>query len=236
MKPPYRLPLIVACLIIGALPASALPEFKDTFTSTKLDKNWKPFSDNGGKLVLNKGKLNLVTPRASQDGASGAVILNIPQASVKESWETEVAVTNSTKTGESWTGLLVGNASSLFSNNLAIEFAQYQGQPTLTSFTAAGGKEKRVAEIPTTAKKIYMRVAYDAKTKICSVYFRTKPRAQWTTLYTYSPFNDAKADFRGNWKLNANTGRFSLALFGGSVDKINAGAVTIDDFVIRNSK
>lgn len=236
MTTPFRLTFFASCLLIGALPASALTGFKDTFTSTKLNKNWKPFSERGGKLVLNKGKLNLVTANANNDGASGAVILNAPQASVKESWETEVVVTNNTKTGESWTGLLVGNASSLFSNNVAIEFAQYQGQPTLTSFTAAGGKENRVAEIPTTAKQIHMRVAYDAKTKICTLYFRTKPTAPWTTLYNYSPFNSTKAEFRGNWGLNANTGRFSLALFGGSVDKINAGAVTIDNFVIKNSK
>lgn len=228
--------LFASWLIIGALPAIALPEFKDNFTSGKLNSNWKPYTEKGGKLVLNKGKLNLVAPQASQDGASGAVILNTPQASVKENWETEVLVTNNTTSGEAWTGLLVGNASNLFSNNVAIELAQYQGQARITSFTAAGGKEKRVKEILTSAKTLYIRVAYDAKTKICTVFFRTKPKAQWTTLYTYSPFNSTKAEFRGNWGLNANTGRFSMILFGGSVNKINAGAVTIDDFVIKNSK
>jgi hypothetical protein len=234
MKPPYILPLLVGCLIIGALPASALPEFKDTFTSTKLNKNWKPFSENGGKLVLNNGKLNLVTAQAAE--ASGAVILNAPLASVKESWETEVVVTNNTRSGEAWTGLLIGNASSLFSNNVSIELTQFEGQARISSWITAGGKEKRVKEILTSAKTLYIRVSYDAKTKISTVFFRTKPTAPWTMLYTYSPFNSTKADFRGNWGLNANTGRFSLALFGGSVNKINAGAVTIDNFVIKNSK
>jgi hypothetical protein len=233
MKTTVRL---VFFLFFSVLSASALTEFKDAFTSTKLNSNWKPFSDNGGKLVLNNGKLNLVAPIATKDGASGAVILSTPRASVKESWETEVVVTNNTKSGEAWTGLLVGNTNSFFDNNVSIELAQYQGQARVTSFSSAGGKEKRVKEILTSAKTIYMRVAYDSKTKICTLYFRTKPSAKWTTLYTYSPFNSTKAEFRGNWGLNTDTGRFSVILFGGSVNKINAGAVMIDNFVIRNPK
>lgn len=222
--------------MFSALPASALTEFKDSFNSTTLKSKWEPFSENGGELMLKNGKLDLFTPNATEDGASGAVILKSPKASVLESWETEVVVTNNTTSGEAWTGMLVGKANGLFDNHVAIELAQFEGRTIVTTFVAAGGKEKRVKEIVTSAKKIYIRVAYDANTRICTLYYRRKADAPWSTLHNYSPFNSTNAQHRGNWGLNASTGKFSLILFGGSVNKINGGAVTIDNFVIRNSQ
>jgi hypothetical protein len=235
MKVLTPIPCFVALLVFCALPASALPDFKDAFTSTTLNNKWQPFSDNGGKLVLKNGKLNLVTPTATADGASGAVILKSPNAGVNESWETRIVVTNNTTSGEAWTGFLIGNANSLFENNVSIELAQYEGQNRVTSFSAAGGNEKRTKEILTAAKKVYLRVNYNADTRILKLFYRVKPDAKWITLHSYSPFNSTAVRYRGNWGLNADTGKFSLILFGGSVNKVNAGAVTIDNFLIRNT-
>jgi hypothetical protein len=236
MKSTTRLSLFASCLLLSALPSSALTEFKDTFTATKLHTNWKTFSDRGGKLVLNNGKLNLEITESTKEGASGAVILKAPKASTQESWAAEVTVTNQTRGGQSWTGIIVGNADSLFSNHVGIELSQFKGQLKVSSFTAANENETRVREIPTQAKTLYLRVSYDAKSKIFRLFYRTKPTAQWTSLYTYSPFNSTKADHRGDWGLNANTGRFSLLLFGGSKNPITADTITVDDFIIRNSK
>ena len=54
-------------------------------------------------------------------------------------------------------------------------------------------------------------------------------------MLTYSPFNDKKQKYRGNWGLGKKKGKFIVAIYAGSKKvKVTAGTVTADGFVVKN--
>lgn len=226
--------LILGLLCASVTAASAVTTFKDNFTSTKLNSKWKHVSENKGKLTPKNGKLNLVTSSKSKD-TGGHLILTKPLPKVTENWEMQLTLENKAKSGEAWVGAAIANSAKPYDNMCGVELYQQKGKRWIDTFHIQKGKESDGPAKSTTAKKVYVRLVYKKSTKLITLYRRTSTSASWTKVLTYSPFNDKKQKYRGNWGLDKKKGKFIVAIYAGSKKvKVTAGTVTADGFVVKN--
>lgn len=236
MKSYLRLFLLLAGLLTTISSAHALNTYEDAFSASKLNSKWEYVQEAGGVLKPKSGKLNLVVSTPHKKNDTGAhILLKKPRAKVTETWETQVTLENKASAGETWVGMVIGNADSLYKNHATIELQQFKGKYYVKAFQTVKGVESDGPSKKISAKKIYVRAGYNKSTRLITVSYRTSPTAKWTSFLTYSPFNDTKAQYRGNWKLDKTTGQFAVGIYAGSYKTVvKAGTVTADDFVIKN--
>lgn len=213
--------------------ALAIHSFKDQFSKAAINSKWEPVDDGGGAVVAG-GVVHYIASSAS---GGGGLLLKTPQPSVAENWEAIVTINNTAPTTKySWVGIAVGKPSDPFAYNASIEIETDFNQCFLRHYHTTPAKEKIGAEMSAPARKLIVRIRYNAAKRLLTFSYRPNTTADWKTLSTFSPFNDTNVKNRANWKLNPATGKFSVAVFAGTEDYrlIKKGVLTADDFVIRN--
>ncbi len=227
--------LILGLLCASVSAAFAVTEFKDNFTS-KLNSKWKHVAENKdkkGNLVVKNKKLTLVTTTTRERSAH--LILNKPLPKVTESWETQIVLQNKAKRGETWIGVAIANADDPYRNMCGVEFYYDDGERGFETFHYHRGEDDDGPEKRISGTKLYVRMVYRKSTKLITLYQRTSTSKSWKKVLSYSPFNDRKQRYRGNWDLDPKTGKFSIVIFAGAEDvKLAAGTVTADSFVLKN--
>lgn len=236
MKPILRSLFALAAVTAAALPAHAVTPFSENFSATTLNASRWSLTKEGGKLSPSNGKL-LYSVIDQGDENNSHILLRGIQPRYNESWEVIVDAVNSTRTDSwTWIGVAVLNSADL-DDFVGLEISSGKNLTEIFSDFGTNGAEAADIEREISSTQASLRVTFNSVTKIITLWYRTTPAGAWKKHATFSTTNSASAQRRGNWGMSNTTGKFTLALYGGGEgDKVPAGQMSLDRFVIRNLK
>ncbi len=228
--------LALGLVTLAALPAHAVTPFSENFSATPLNASRWSLTKEGGLLKPSNGKLLYSVTTVGSDSLSYIMLRGI-QPGYNESWEVTVNAVNSTRSRtDNWTsiGVAVLNAADP-DDIVGLEIASGDQNAIYSDFKT-NGVESADVEKKISSSKASLRVTFSSVTKIITLWYRTSPAAAWTKHANFSTTNSTSAKYRGNWRMKAN-GKFTVALYGSSDgDKVPAGQMSLDNFVVRNLK
>ena len=236
MKLMLRSALVLATFTVAALPAHAVTPFSENFSAATLNASRWSLIKEGGQLKPSNGKL-LYSVMDEGSESSSHILLRGIQPKYNESWEVTVDAVNSTRTDSwTWIGVAVVNAVD-FDDFVGLEISSGSGVTQILSDFGTNGVEAADIEKEISSTQASLRVTFSHLTKIITLWYRTAPAAAWTKHATFSTTNGTGAKRRGNWRMSNATGKFTLALYGGGDgDKVPAGQMSLDHFVVRTLK
>lgn len=236
MKPILRSLLTLGLLTVAALPAHAVTPFTESFTAVTLNPTRWSLTKEGGLLKPSNGKLLYSVTTVGSENSSHILLRGI-QPKYNESWEVTVDAVNSTQTDSwTWIGVAVLNAADL-DDFVGLEVSSGPDQTEILSDFGTNGVEAADVVRSISSSQASLRVTFSHLTKILTLWYSTGPTGAWIKHATFSTTNSTSAKRRGNWRMSNTTGKFTLALYGGGDgDKVPAGQMTLDRFVVRNLK
>lgn len=237
MKHTLRISLLALGLFtVTALPAHAVTSFSENFSAGTLKASRWSLTKDGGKLAPANGKLNYSVSKAGKDSSSHILLRGI-QPKYNESWEVIVHAVNAARVNSwTWIGVAVVNSADM-DDFVGLEISSGKNITEISNNFETNGVEAAKVEKKISSTSASLRVTFSSVTKTLTLWYRTSSADAWSKHATFSTNNSKGANRRGNWNMNNKSGKFTLALYGGSEGaKVPAGKMSLDNFVIRNLK
>jgi len=229
-------PIVALVSTILACPAFALTPVEEKFGSNTLDPAvWYKYTTGKGNLKPENKKLNFVVGSKPTNDDFASIELLTSQPGYNENWQLILDLANTSGLGfNAGCGIMLFNVQDR-NDYMYLEFYGKNGGVAAGVINNGKHIDKGTASINPRVAKGSIRIRFDSEKKLMTLHVSPTNLEEgytWIKIGTFSPAGSG-GKINTNWKMNPETGRFGVQLFGfAQNNKLETGKATLDNLSI----